>query len=225
MSNYGPPPGDPNQQPYGARPGGPPSGPPPGQPPAYGAQPGYGQNPYAPPTGQPYGHPAQPGMSYGVPYAHWGKRVLAYLLDYLLQLPFIVLAAIGGGMIGAGVESTWDPTTGTYTDEGITGLGIAGIVIAGVSYLALFVFTIWNLVIRQGRTGYSLGKQWVGIRLVKEATGQPMGGWMCFVRSLCHILDALPCYLGFLWPLWDAKRQTFADKIMSTIVIDQPRQR
>jgi hypothetical protein len=26
-------------------------------------------------------------------------------------------------------------------------------------------------------------------------------------------------YLGYLWPLWDAKRQTFADKICSTVVL------
>jgi hypothetical protein len=38
---------------------------------------------------------------------------------------------------------------------------------------------------------------------------------------LAHILDSLPCYLGYLWPLWDAKRQTFADKVMGTVVIEQ----
>ena len=34
-----------------------------------------------------------------------------------------------------------------------------------------------------------------------------------------HILDALT-YVGFLWPLWDAKRQTFADMLMRTVVVD-----
>ena len=32
-------------------------------------------------------------------------------------------------------------------------------------------------------------------------------------------LDSLVCYLGFLFPLWDAKRQTFADKIIHTVVV------
>ena len=45
-----------------------------------------------------------------------------------------------------------------------------------------------------------------------------MPGW-AFLRSILHILDALPCYLGFLWPIWDSQKQTFADKIMSTYVI------
>ncbi len=27
------------------------------------------------------------------------------------------------------------------------------------------------------------------------------------------------CYLGYLWPLWDKKKQTFADKIFGTYSI------
>jgi hypothetical protein len=27
--------------------------------------------------------------------------------------------------------------------------------------------------------------------------------------------------VGYLWPLWDDKRQTFADQIMKTIVINE----
>ena len=83
-------------------------------------------------------------------------------------------------------------------------------------------FAIWNQIIRQGRTGSSLGKQWVGIRVIREDYGQPLGGWLTFGRSLLHILDGLPCYLGYLWPLWDAKRQTFADKLVHSVVLHQP---
>jgi hypothetical protein len=36
-------------------------------------------------------------------------------------------------------------------------------------------------------------------------------------------LDSLACYVGWLWPIWDSKRQTFADKIMKTVVVRQPR--
>jgi len=36
-----------------------------------------------------------------------------------------------------------------------------------------------------------------------------------------HSLDSF-AYVGFLWPLWDDKRQTFSDKLMKTIVIDAP---
>ena len=31
--------------------------------------------------------------------------------------------------------------------------------------------------------------------------------------------DSIPGYLGYLWPIWDSRKQTFADKIMSTFVV------
>ena len=62
----------------------------------------------------------------------------------------------------------------------------------------------------------------MGIRLVKVSTGQPMGAGLCFVRQLAHYVDSLVCYLGWLWPLWDSRNQTLADKIMNTVVIIQP---
>ena len=82
---------------------------------------------------------------------------------------------------------------------------------------------MWNYCLKQGRTGYTVGKGVLGIKLIKQDTGQPMGAGLSFVRQLAHIVDAIPCYLGYLWPLWDAKRQTFADKIMGTVVIEQPK--
>jgi hypothetical protein len=39
------------------------------------------------------------------------------------------------------------------------------------------------------------------------------------VRQLAHIVDAIICYIGFLFPLWDNKRQTLADKIMTTVCV------
>lgn len=82
---------------------------------------------------------------------------------------------------------------------------------------------VWNTCLKGGGTGYTIGKGVLGITLVSEATGQPIGAGKAFLRSLAHILDSLPCYLGLLWPLWDAKRQTFADKVMCTVVIDAPK--
>ena len=38
---------------------------------------------------------------------------------------------------------------------------------------------------------------------------------------MSRILDSLACYIGWLFPIWDAKRQTLADKIISTVVIPE----
>jgi uncharacterized RDD family membrane protein YckC len=84
--------------------------------------------------------------------------------------------------------------------------------------LAAVVWALYNAYL-QGQTGQSYGKKIVGTRLLREQDGQVIGGGLGIVRYFVHILDALPCYVGFLWPLWDAKRQTFADKIIKTVVI------
>ena len=59
----------------------------------------------------------------------------------------------------------------------------------------------------------------MGTYLVRESDGQFIGGGLSFARQIVHIVDGFPCMLGYLWPLWDAKKQTFADKIMGTVVV------
>ena len=103
-------------------------------------------------------------------------------------------------------------------------IGAAPILLILLSGLVYLGFYIWNIFIKQGRTGYTIGKGILGIKLISEQTGQPIGAGKAFLRQLCHILDGF-FYLGYLWPLWDAKKQTFADKIMTTIVINQPKAR
>jgi uncharacterized RDD family membrane protein YckC len=164
-------------------------------PPAYGQPvppPAYGQAPYGGP--QPgYGQPA-PGYGYQpVPtysYASWGKRVGAYLLDFIV--PFIIAAICFRIFILLGV----------------------------IVDLAAIVWTFYNIY-QGGKTGSRWGQKIIGIRLLKEATGQPVGGGFAIGRAFVHILDSIPCIpVGFLWPLWDAKKQTFADKIMGTVVVN-----
>ena len=210
MSDYGNPPQDPNQpNPYGQ----------PQQPNPYGQpqQPNpYGQaNPYGqPPPPPPYGQPQPPygqahGYGYPLPrdaYAPWIKRVGASLIDGLVVFVGYLPAVIGGVI-----------TASSSSGSSAIGLLLSLIGIA----LALAVF-VWNTCLRAGRTGYSIGKGVLGIKLIGEQSGQPIGAGMSFLRYLCHIVDGLLCYIGYLWPLWDAKRQTFADKIMTTVVLNQP---
>jgi uncharacterized RDD family membrane protein YckC len=96
---------------------------------------------------------------------------------------------------------------------------IAGVrALADLLYLLAIVWGLYNAY-QGGQTGQSTGKRIVGLRLIRESDGALIGGGAGIGRYFVHILDAIPCYIGFLWPLWDAKRQTFADKLMSTVVI------
>ncbi len=55
------------------------------------------------------------------------------------------------------------------------------------------------------------------------ATSQPIGMGKAFVRDIAHIVDSVICYVGWLFPLWDEKRQTLADKMQSTVVVTVPK--
>ena len=194
---YGP--QDPNQPGYGQQPQ-----PPYGSQPPYGTpQPGYGQPP-APGAAGGY-VPDQPGYYMGRTLANWPQRVGAYLIDNLIASIPAFLAII----LFSGTQPGETPSAG------------AGLV-AFLLYLVSLGLWIYNRAILMGRTGQSWGKQVLNLRLVRMADGQPMGGGMAFVRDLLHTLDALLCYLGFLWPIWDARRQClFSDKIMNTVVLSE----
>jgi uncharacterized RDD family membrane protein YckC len=153
-------------------------------------------------------------------YASWGRRVLGSLVDGFLTLVASIPLFVGYAMLLS--ETSWrtDVNGEEYIDSVDASAATIGVlVLGGVITLA---FSIYNSIIRQGRTGYSYGKAVLGIRLVKVSTGRPMGPLLCFVRRLAHYVDTLACYLGWFWPLWDARRQTLADKIMGTVVVIQP---
>ena len=69
-----------------------------------------------------------------------------------------------------------------------------------------------------GFTGQTPGKAIMGTRLVDQQ-GNLIGSGSGIGRKFLHIVDALVCGLGYLLPIVDAKRQTIADKIMSTYVV------
>ena len=88
----------------------------------------------------------------------------------------------------------------------------------GVGALTTLALWGWNRWVRAGRTGQSWGKKAVGLTLERDVTGEPIGVWMAFVRDLAHYVDGF-FYLGYLWPLWDSKRQTFSDKLTKSVVV------
>ena len=183
----------PGQQQYGQPPpGSPPPGYPPAAPPGYGQQPAYGQ------AGD------TPGTYMGRRLANWLQRVGAALIDDLIGVvPVFVIGILVGAFSGG-------------NDSG--GISAGGGALLGLAYLGSFVLWVYNRAILQGRTGQSWGKKALNLRLVRMADGQPLGGLMCFVRDIVHVLDGI-CLIGYLWPLWDARRQTFADKIMNSVVL------
>jgi uncharacterized RDD family membrane protein YckC len=162
----------------------------------------YGSVPPPPPPPGGFEQPSYgaPGPS-GPPLAVWIQRVGAFLIDDVIVVPFLLLAALF--MPKADSSGT---VSGGFFPLALL-LYAAG--------LAAQVYNRWYL----GGQGQSLGKKVLGLTLVSESTGRPIGMGMAFVRDLAHFVDGIICYIGYLFPLWDPKRQTIADKIVSTVVL------
>ncbi|ART68552.1 hypothetical protein BTO20_08165 [Mycobacterium dioxanotrophicus] len=185
----------------------------------------FGQEPipvfYAPTSGyqpqQPHQQPATPQH----PYTPWSTRVVAFVIDQLPVTVFLVIAfAILTVAIGsvASSESTCRrqlSCPGYSTSSELVLYGTAAL----FGMVLPFSFSVWNYGQRQGMTGQSIGKKAMKFQVVSEKTGEPIGFGMSLMRQIVHVVDGLVCYLGYLFPLWDAKRQTFADKIMSTVCV------
>ncbi|WP_265522824.1 RDD family protein [Oerskovia flava] len=136
------------------------------------------------------------------PYAGWTRRVVAYLLDAAIvaSVAFLALGATGSPHLLLGVGSSPGPS---WTDSG-------WLVATGVT-----------LALLQAYTGSTPGKRTMGIAVVDETTGRPAGLLTTVLRWLAHVIDMV-LFVGFLRPLWHHKRQTFADTLLSTVVLHAP---
>jgi uncharacterized RDD family membrane protein YckC len=144
---------------------------------------------------------AQAAAAGTAPLAGWAPRAGAALLDAAVTL------VPGGALLVGG------------TAAATSGSGGAGLLLVAAGYLGLLGVGLWNHVLRQGRSGRTVGKSLVGLRLVGPEDDAPVGEGVTAVRALAHVLDTLPLGVGWLWPLVDAERRTVADAVCGTRVV------
>jgi len=94
----------------------------------------------------------------------------------------------------------------------------AALALTIILYVAGFV-TWFVIYVRMLGRGATWGRKAAGYRILDERTLQPIGTGRAIGRYFAAILSALPCYLGFLWPLWDSENRTFHDMIVRTRAI------
>jgi uncharacterized RDD family membrane protein YckC len=147
--------------------------------------------------------------------------VAAFIIDIL---PYVVVLGIGYGIMLATQQSSCvtDITQYAVNQYCVTQNSTIGRLASVLAWAVGVAYLVWNYGYRQGTTGSSLGKSVMKVKVVSEVTGQPIGFGMSVVRQIAHFVDAIICNIGFLFPLWDAKRQTLADKIMTTVVLPIP---
>jgi Mce-associated membrane protein len=128
--------------------------------------------------------------------ASWGARVGAFTLDVLMGIGVIAVLAV---------------LALTAPDRGWLWWVYTG------AAAAVFLSMAVNRLLLPAINGWSLGRAVVGIRVVGR-DGGAVGSWRLLVRDLAHLLDTAALFIGWLWPLWDSRKRTFADLLLRTEV-------
>jgi uncharacterized RDD family membrane protein YckC len=186
---------DPWAQPPPVPPYGQPQAPQYGQPQQPYGQPGYGQ---APAYGQPGAYPAAPGYSqYGQPTVT-GTGVPAGM-GYRLLARIIdwLIVGIPLGIIGAATNNSQ-----------LWSLIEIVVWLAYVGYL-------------NGTQQQTIGKKVLGIKVVDEATGGPIGIGRAILRDVVLGITGLLCLIGYFSPFFDSTKryQGWHDKAAKDFVI------
>ncbi len=101
----------------------------------------------------------------------YGKRVVAYLLDFLyVILPPVFAIAIGVTLL---ISSSLQPLGPL-----LLVLSVGWLLFAG----------LWNDVAKQGTTGQTVGKAKMSLALVKATTGENVGVGRAFLRPHSHLV-------------------------------------
>lgn len=133
-------------------------------------------------------------------FAPWWRRAVALALDAS------VVGAVTFLVVGPG-GWPWEWSVVLGGTNPVPGVGV--LVSVGVTWLVLLALQAW--------TGATPGKRVVGVVVVGRADGRPLGPVRTLVRTAAHALDLL-LLVGFVRPLWDPERRTFADSLCGTDV-------
>jgi uncharacterized RDD family membrane protein YckC len=183
--------------------------------------PGGGNYPPPPPPSGGYVPPPPGPVLRGLTreqFTPWIIRVAAYLIDHL---PLVLILTAGWLVLANSVRSACLTNITLSTVEQIctTAPSPLGLSVMWIAALIAVGYFVWNFGYRQGTTGSSIGKSLLSFQVVSENTGKPIGFALSTLRAIAHVVDAVIFCVGYLFPLWDAKRQTLADKMMATVCL------
>ena len=211
QSPYGPPPYGPPPYPYGPPPyGQPPYGPPPysyGPPPyPYGPPPpsaynGYG---YQQPYQQPYQYGYGQGFQEAGALAGIGARFLASLIDGIFT------------SVIAGIVFIFYLFLFFWSSNRINIFNSTNFIFYAIFFIlpALYYAVSFHYLKR------SLGQKVMNIRYVKASTGQPVDMTFFLVyKVIGYAINGFVCYLGWIWALFDPRKQTWGQKMMDIVTV------
>ena len=138
-------------------------------------------------------------------YAGFWRRFLASFLDgIILMVVNLLIGVVTGLVLGL-----------TGVDSNSTVYTMVMSVINILNYLVMFSYYVYFI----GSRGQTVGKMIMGIKVMKFDGSNP-SYVSAFLREVVgKLLSSIVLLLGYLWMLWDSKKQTWHDKIAGTVVV------
>jgi uncharacterized RDD family membrane protein YckC len=130
------------------------------------------------------------------PRANFGQRLVAWLIDAVIYLVAIIILVA----IAAAISES------------------LAVIVYIVSILGVLVYYGY---FEGSPSGQTPGKKVMKIRVIDFNTGGPIGFGRAVIRWVARLVSSLPCYLGYFWMLWDKEKQTWHDKLATTVVVPE----
>lgn len=94
--------------------------------------------------------------------------------------------------------------------------GVLAIVTLGIGYLIWMLFTF--------KSGQTPAKRLLGMRVVSTTDYKALSWGMTFLREIFikGIIAGVTLGIAYLWILWDKNNQALYDKVLNTVVVNDP---
>ncbi|MCD4750162.1 MAG: RDD family protein [Thermoanaerobaculales bacterium] len=161
--------------------------------------------PMAPPPRRPASNAARPLQSaaIGEP-AGFGIRLGAYLIDAIILTVIMMVIMIP---IGIGVAALAQKSQG------------AVVVLSLLGWLLCAVVAIGYILVPWARSGATLGKRILKLKVVRQDGVQPLGYGKATLRLLGYMASGAIFYIGFLMVLFNDEKKGLHDMIAGTQVV------
>ena len=133
-----------------------------------------------------------PGVEFGSP----GARLVAYIVDNLVQFGLSIVLILASGILGA-----------IFIPLGV---------LAFIAFLFIYYPYFWV------RSGQTPGMRLMQIKVVRDADGGPIGWGSAILRFIGYWVSAAVFYIGFIWIFIDKRKRGWHDLLGGTVVIKAP---
>ncbi|MDH4141111.1 MAG: RDD family protein [Chloroflexota bacterium] len=139
------------------------------------------------------------GPAPGLEFADPGGRLVAYIVDILLNMVIVVALSILAGLA-------------VVTVPVLAVLPVLAILIVPLLYFPYY----WQ------RDGQTPGMRMMRIKVVRDIDGGPVSWGGAILRLIGYWVSGLVFYIGYIWIFIDKRRRGWHDLIAGTVVIKLP---